>query len=518
MKAIDHLMSESARDLNTARDDGSMQSVSTYVPAPGSVRSSVFSLTAGQNEVFVENFRSVHCARFVRPDSEVVCIQISVRENVQSCEISPRRLGVVPEIAGNRVNFVLPRGQRHLLVQINDLEHLVILADPLEVSGPKPSDSNVVNVMDFDVDNTGNTVETAKIQQAIDHVLASKGKDTLYFPNGCYRTGTLRFGGRMKVYLEEGALIKGSLEYDDYPVFSGFENSSHAQSVRKLLLIHDADGFELSGRGVIDGEGAALVDKYQKYFSKLIDLVEAVNCRNLVIRDVMLTNSSHWACLLCSTENALIDNVKILNGPHHLEMDSFDVSDSRNILYQNCFAYSHDDCWAIMTLNRYQRLGREETRNIRVEGGTGWTLCHGARIGWNSNEMIDDVVFEDVDFIHSAMRHVVVHRLKDEKRWGTITFKNCRFEMGERSDLFLYCEAQNHGANESVDGDRLRFIDCSIDAPAKGRSLVWGSDKYGVKEVAFQNVRIGDKVVKSTSDLADFGLDFVNVEKVTIVS
>lgn len=495
-----------------------MDSVSTYVQTPGSIKSSVYSLAAGHNEVFVEDFRSVHCARFIRPENESVRIQIIVRDKVESCRISPRRLGIAPEIEDNRVSFVLPKERRHLVVQINSLENLVILADPPEVNKPMPSDPNVVNLMDFDVDNTGSTVETAKIQQAIDHVMASEDKDTLYFPNGCYRTGTLRISGRMKVYLEQGALIKGSLEYDDYPVFSGYENSSHARSVRKLLLIHDADGFELSGRGVIDGEGAALVDKYQKYFSKLIDLIETINCNNLVIKDVMLRNTSHWACLFCRTQNALVDNVKILNGPHHLEMDAFDVSDSTNVLYQNCFAYSHDDCWAIMSLNRYEQLGRRETRNIRVKGCTGWTLCHGARVGWNSNEMIDDVVFEDVDFIYSAMRHVVVHRLRDGKRWGTITFKNCRFEMGERSDLFLFCEAPNHGAHESVDGDRLCFIDCSIDSPAKGRSLVWGSDEYGVKEVSFENVRIGDRVVESASDLSDFGLDLVNVEKVTIVS
>ena len=409
------------------------------------------------------------------------------------------------------MRFVLPIGVRHLLIRINQLEDLVILADPPEAVKPSLSDPNVVDIMAFGVDNTGSAVETDKIQQAIDNVIASPDKDTLYFPNGCYRTGFLRINGSMKIYLEEGCLIKGSLDFDDYPVFNLYRK-------RKFLLVHDTDGFELFGRGVIDGEGAALNDKYQNDASKLIDLLETVNCRNVVIRDVILRNGSNWACLLSSTEDAVVDNVKILNVPHHLWMDAFDVSVCKNILYENCFAYSHDDCWAIMTLNRYGVLERGETSNITIRNCTGWTLCSGTRIGWNSNERIDGVLFENVDFIFAAMQHVAIHRLKEEKLHGTIVFKNCGFERCRQSDQFLHCEGPNHEPGASVEMDKLCFIDCSIDEPAKNRTAIRGGAEHGIGEVVFDNVLAGGKAVTSVSDLSDIGIDFANVSKVSVTS
>lgn len=488
-----------------------MENVSTYVPAPGAVTSTVFEVRADQVDVFVERFRSIHYARFIRAEGASVRIQIAVGEKVESCKVSPARLGIAPEIDGNRVSFLLPERTRHLLVRINQLEDLIILADPPETVKPKLGDTNVVDIMTFGVDNTGNTVETDKIQQAIDSVIASPDKDTLYFSRGCYRTGTLRINGSMKIYLEEGALIKGSLDFDDYPVFERYRK-------RKFLLVYDTDGFELSGRGVIDGEGAALNDKYQTDESKLIDLFETINCRNVVIRDVILRNSSNWACLLSNTEDAVVDNVKALNVPHHLWMDAFDVSCSKRISYENCFAYSHDDCWAIMTLNRYKRLERADTSNITVRNCTGWTLCSGTRIGWNSKDRIDGVLFENVDFIFAELQHIAIHRLKGGALYGTIVFNNCGFERCSESSRFLLCAGPDHEPGESVDADKLCLIGCNIDGPAKDRAVVRGGAEYGIKEVVFDNVLAGGKAVTSVSDLSDMGFDFVNVSEVSVAS
>jgi hypothetical protein len=488
-----------------------MGNVCTYAKTPGSVESTVFEISAGQDKIFVEKFRSIHYARFIHTEGTRVCMRITVSETVKSCVISPERLGIVPQIERNEVSFILPENARHLLVQTNGLEDLIILADPPEAGRPKPSDPNVLDIMALGIDNTGKAVETDKIQQAIDSVIASPGRDTLYFPNGCYRTGSLRIGGGMRIYLEEGALIKGSLDFGDYPVFDRYPK-------RKLLLVHDADGFELSGRGVIDGEGAALNDKYQTDASKLIDLVETINCRNVVIRDVVLRNSSNWACLLSSTEDAVVGNAKVLNVPHHLWMDAFDVSVGRNVLFENCFAYSHDDCWAIMTLNRYGVLERGETSNITIRNYTGWTLCSGTRIGWDSNERIDGVLFENVDFVFAEMQHVAIHRLKEEKLYGTVVLKNCGFERCRQSDQFLHCEGPSHEPEDSVEMEKLCFIDCSIDESAKNRTLIRGGARHGIGEVVFDHVLAGGKAVTSVSDLSDIGIDFANVSKVSVTS
>ena len=81
--------------------------------------------------------------------------------------------------------------------------------------------------MALGIDSIGKVVETDKIQQAIDSVIASPDKDTLYFPNGCYRTDpsesrSMRIPGRR-------SLDQGSLNFDDYPVFGRYQSEAAAR-------------------------------------------------------------------------------------------------------------------------------------------------------------------------------------------------------------------------------------------------------------------------------------------------
>jgi polygalacturonase len=75
----------------------------------------------------------------------------------------------------------------------------------------------VVNIMDYKVDNTGKTLETAKINQAISDVSARPGGGVLFFPKGVYLTGTVLMKSNVKLYVDAGAVIRGSTKNADYP-------------------------------------------------------------------------------------------------------------------------------------------------------------------------------------------------------------------------------------------------------------------------------------------------------------
>ena len=59
----------------------------------------------------------------------------------------------------------------------------------------------------------GKTLNTAALQRAIDDCGES---GTLYFPKGEYLSGALRLHSDMELYIEEGAVIKGTAEPKDY--------------------------------------------------------------------------------------------------------------------------------------------------------------------------------------------------------------------------------------------------------------------------------------------------------------
>jgi hypothetical protein len=67
----------------------------------------------------------------------------------------------------------------------------MLFAEPPEKNAPKLGDPNVVNIMDYKVDNTGKTLDTDKINQAIRDVSARPVGGVLFFPAGVYLTGSV---------------------------------------------------------------------------------------------------------------------------------------------------------------------------------------------------------------------------------------------------------------------------------------------------------------------------------------
>ena len=70
--------------------------------------------------------------------------------------------------------------------------------------------------MDYKIDNTGKTLETAKINQAISEVSARPGGGVLFFPAGVYLTGTVLMKSNVKLYVDADAVIRGSTRNADY--------------------------------------------------------------------------------------------------------------------------------------------------------------------------------------------------------------------------------------------------------------------------------------------------------------
>ena len=197
-------------------------------------------------------------------------------------------------------------------------------------------------------------------------------------------------------------------------------------------------------------------------------------------------------------------------------MDGFDVSCSQNIRFERCFAYTHDDPFAIMTLNHYPELPRRETRNILVKDCTAWTLCSGTRIGWNSNETIDELTFENVDFIFTRLQGVAMHGLKDGRHYGKIRFLNCRFERGDESMTFFHSEGPKHEPESPFDADSILFEHCKIDRISEHPSVIIGGDNYGIKELHFRDTIIDDELLDDPGDLARMKIHTKNVVKLIV--
>ncbi len=93
---------------------------------------------------------------------------------------------------------------------------LLLFAEPPEENPVKLGDPKVVNIQGYGVDNTGTNLETVKINRAIKDVSAQPGGGVLFFPAGMCLAGTILMQSNVQLYVDAGAVIRGSRKSADY--------------------------------------------------------------------------------------------------------------------------------------------------------------------------------------------------------------------------------------------------------------------------------------------------------------
>lgn len=88
---------------------------------------------------------------------------------------------------------------------------LIYLASAFQLE----SQTTWTNVKLHGADSGGNAKCTGIINQLIDSI-ASIGGGTLYFPSGTYFTGPIILKSNITLYLDAGAVIQFSDDFDDY--------------------------------------------------------------------------------------------------------------------------------------------------------------------------------------------------------------------------------------------------------------------------------------------------------------
>lgn len=113
----------------------------------------------------------------------------------------------------------------------------------------------------------GKTMNTAALQKAIDDCTEN---ECVFFPAGVYLTGALRLHSNMELYLEEGAVLQGTADPEDYlpripSRFEGTEMECYSSLLNLGTLDHAAgpncENVILRGKGTIASGGKLLASR-----------------------------------------------------------------------------------------------------------------------------------------------------------------------------------------------------------------------------------------------------------------
>jgi hypothetical protein len=404
---------------------------------------------------------------------------------LSSCEFFPKNLGITPTInyTNKKISLILPANlttiPRKLLFKVDGQKWLAIFIDLPEENTPKLSDANVKNIMDFNVDNSGFTVQTSVIQNAIDWMATNnQGKTILYFPTGTYSTNQLTVLSNLQIYLQDGAMIKAT---------------SHPVSDNPLINVK-GDGsttFKLFGRGVIDGNSLAIFANNTNNNTKKLVVIE--NCASVTVLDVILRDQCNWALSTFYSKNVFIDNVKVI-GSEYLWTDAFDILSCTNYTNNNSFAWSTDDNVAIMS-------GNTPTEKVVFNNLVGVSICSGVRFGWNSMANIESSEFNDCEWIFCNMNMMAFHQLRNGF-YGRVVFNRCNIDAGATIKRFtrLYTtDPENWGEGGSISMNSLEFRNCKIENHSN--TLYDGDPSYKIKKVLYDNTYIGSTLLSTVDQI-----------------
>ena len=188
-----------------------------------------------------------------------------------------------------------------------------------------------INIQEYGVVADGVTLQTAKIQQAIDECSASGGGVVTFTP-GKYLTGTVRLKSNVEMHLDRGAAILGSTNIPaDYPA-------------RALIYAERIENAGISGEGVIDGQADTpgfIAHGFRVNDGKRPNGIFFKDCKNMTAKDFEIRDVGSWTFRLFRCDGVRIHGIKI----HSLMQgnnDGIDV-DARNVSITGCLIECDDD-------------------------------------------------------------------------------------------------------------------------------------------------------------------------------
>lgn len=281
---------------------------------------------------------------------------------------------------------------------------------------PLDSLEKIYNIADYGTVSDPNVVQTQEIQAVIDRAEA-EGGGVVYIPEGIYKSGSLFFKQGTHLYLARGAVLLGSENILDFPLIMTRIEGEYCKYFPALINVDKLDGFTISGKGTIDGNGTPYWKAFRlrrQWNPKCTNkdemrprLLHVSNCRNIQIADVTLQNSPFWTSHYYRCENVKLLNLRIFSPIKPVKSasaDGIDMDVCSNFLIKGCRLTVNDDA-------------------ICFKGGKGPYADEDPTNGANKNILVEDCFFDHTTGSCMTCGSESIHVYN-------VLMRNCRVEGG----------------------------------------------------------------------------------------
>jgi polygalacturonase len=351
----------------------------------------------------------------------------------------------------------------------------------------------------------GVTICTHILQKVIDEC-AQAGGGTVFIPSGVYLTGTLWMRSNITLHLDAGAKLLGVPDVSAFPIWVSQWEGTATPTHAALICGENLENIAITGRGTIDGGGLMWwkLFKDKKLSHVRPRLIRVVNCRNVLIDGITLTNSAFWTLNPVACDNVTISRVTVKNPPDSPNTDGINPDSCSNVRISDCYIDVGDDCVTIKSGSEEDgRATLRASENITI---TNCTMLHGhggVVIGSETSGCIRNVVISNCVFCGTD-RGI---RLKSRRGRGGVV-EDVRVDnliMDEVLcplviNLFYFCGAEDSTAVHDrsarpVDSGtprirRLRFSNISARRVKYAAAFLLGLPEMFVEDVIFDGISV----------------------------
>ncbi len=320
-----------------------------------------------------------------------------------------------------------------------------------EVSAPQIPERQA-NLKDFGAVGDGVTLCTDAFAKAIQS-LTDMGGGRLVVPAGVWFTGPIVLKSNIELHLQMGAVIQFSGDESLYPLIHTSFEGLDTRRCQSPLTANGCENIAITGKGVIDGNGqywrpvkkgkvtdgqwkevlarpdgieskkgywvpnqgyadaeknadmnvvkADTEEQWNSYkrFLRPV-MISLVNCKNVLLQDVIFQNSPAWNIHPLMCENIIIDNVLARNPSYAQNGDALDLESCKNALIVNSKFDAGDD--GICIKSGKDKDGRRRGRpceNVVVDGCTVFAGHGGFVVGSEMSGGVKNILVENCQFL-----------------------------------------------------------------------------------------------------------------------
>jgi len=395
------------------------------------------------------------------------------------------------------------------------------------------------NIVDYGA--AVNTVSTKAVQAAVDACNANGGGDVVV-PTGVFLMGTVHLKSNVHLYLQSGAILRGSTNLNDYEPYK--PDTPYVPIHIGMFFTQDAENVSITGQGQIDGNSDHFMEldkakkldsvttQYSRQGNNFRHVASGIgdgpvvpndrpyqmfvfsNCKRVTIEDVFITNAPFWCMHFADCDAVKVDGIKLWNSMLVPNADGIDINSCTNVIVNNCDIRSGDDCFAITGFDHHFEIPGFEhlhhiSENIIVSNCNLQSSSSAIRIGYLDQNTVKNVQISNINITNST-RGIGIF-LRDQGSLENINISNVYIETHLRTgDWWGNAEPIHISAirgKEHVKLGQIKHVTfTNIICKGENGMLLYGSGESLLQDISFNHIRF-EFTDSKLNDLAGGNID-----------